>query len=188
MRFISGFLPLLFVLCPAVARGQSFQVHGAAGVNVVDTGHNLSYGFDPGFSLSTGAGVGLTPRLTLSIEIERTHRARQLQTDARGNVFGYPGGTSTLGVAQLRAALSGRDRIGPYVLVGLAGGVSRTRAIEGSPDRTHDVRAIVFGGGIHVPLGKSVSLFADGRMLLGGEGRNGVFGIAPIRAGLAWHF
>lgn len=185
---IRGLVFLLVLVSPAIANGQSFQVQAAAGPNILDTGHNLSYGFDPGFSISAGVGISPSPRVTFLLEVERTRRASQLQTDARGNVFGFRGGTTTLAVPQMRATLFQRDRIGPYAIVGFAAGVSRLNVTEEHPDRvSNDVRALVFGGGVHVPLRDGISLFADGRFIFGGEA-NEIFGLSPIRAGLAWQF
>jgi hypothetical protein len=188
VRAIPGMIVLLLLVCPTGASGQSFQVQGAAGPNLLDTGHNLSYGFDPGFSLSAGIGISPSPRVTFLIEVERTYRADQRQTDARGSVFGFRGGTTTLAVPQMRVMVFRPDRIGPYVVAGFAAGVSRLNVTETHPDIvTNDVRAIVFGGGIHVPIRSSISLFADGRFMFGGEA-NDIFGLSPIRAGLAWQF
>jgi len=65
---------------------------------------------------------------------------------------------------ELRVTPLGRDRVGPYGLIGLAVGVSRPNVNERFPDSvTNDARAIFFGGGIHVPLKERISLFADGR-------------------------
>jgi hypothetical protein len=44
-----------------------------------------------------------------------------------------------------------------------------------------------FGGGIHVRLKERVSLFADGRMMIGAEAGE-LLAVAPIRAGVAWRF
>ena len=108
--------------------------------------------------------------------------------DGRGGFAGFRGGTLTLGSAQLRVMPFGRDRIGPYGLVGFAAGVSHPNVNEMFPDPvTNDVRAMFFGGGIHVPLKERVSLFADGRMMIGAEAGE-LLAVAPIRAGVAWSF
>jgi hypothetical protein len=49
------------------------------------------------------------------------------------------------------------------------------------------VRAIFFGGGIHLPLRQQLSLFADARMMVGAEAGE-LLAVAPLRAGLAWRF
>jgi hypothetical protein len=89
---------------------------------------------------------------------------------------------------QLRVALFGRNRVGPYGLAGFAAGVSRLNVNDLFPDRvTNDVRAIFFGGGIQVPFNERLSLIADGRMIIGGEAGE-LLAVAPIRVGVMWHF
>lgn len=188
MRVIPAVIALLSFVYPAVASGQSFQVQGSAGGTVVDSGHNLSYGFNPGHSLAAGIGFRPTPRLTLLVDVERIRRASQRRLDARGNEFGFRGGTLTMAEAQLRVALFGPERIGPYGIVGFAAGQSRLNVSESFPDAvSNDARAVIFGGGIHVPLRDRLSLFADGRMIIGTEA-NELLAVMPIRAGLAWRF
>jgi hypothetical protein len=53
---------------------------------------------------------------------------------------------------------------------------------------TNYVQAIFLGGGVHVPLGERMTVFADVRMLVGAEGREGMVAVAPARVGLAWRF
>jgi hypothetical protein len=188
VRFIPGVVFSVLFICPPTASAQAFLVQGSVGPNVVDTGHNLSYGVEPGYSLAAGFGISPTPRLTFAVEVERTHRASQLRTDARGNVFGFRGGTLTVATPELRASLFRPDRVGPYGLVGFSFGVSKLRVTEQFPEAvSNDVRALMFGGGIHVPLRERISLFADGRMVLGEEGGE-LLAVAPIRAGFAWRF
>jgi hypothetical protein len=93
-----------------------------------------------------------------------------------------------LASAQLRIAPLGRDRVGPYGLVGFAAGVSRPNVNDAFPNPvTNDIRAVFFGGGVQVPLQTGLSLFADGRMMLGSEAGE-LLAVAPIRAGVAWRF
>jgi hypothetical protein len=172
---------LLYALCllyPGTASGQSFLLEASAGPTVVDAGYGVS------------AGVGFMPasRVALSFELERTHLSSRLRTDGRGSISGFRGGTLTLASGELRVGLFGRDRIGPYGLAGFAAGVSRPNVNEMFPDSvTNDVRAVFFGGGIHVPVKERFSLFADARMMLGAEAGD-LLAVAPIRAGVAWHF
>jgi hypothetical protein len=185
---VAGVAFSLLLLCPTLAHAQSFLVQGSLGPAIIDSGHNLTYGIEPGLSLAAGFGFSPTPRLTLMAEVERTHRASQLQTDARGNVFGFRGGTLLLATVELRASLFTPDRIGPYGLVGFSAGVSKLRTTEHFPEPvTNDVRALTFGGGIHVPLRHQISLLADGRMTIGEEAGE-LLANVPIRAGLAWRF
>ncbi len=187
MRVFAGLLCVL-VLVPSRASGQTFVLQGSGGLSVLDSAHNLSYGIEPGRHLGFGVGVSPWRRVSLVVEVERTHRADQLQTDARGNVFGFRGATATLAVPQVRVGLFDPDRIGPYGVVGFAAGISRLNVAPEFPNRvTGDVRALAFGGGLHVPLGERIAFFADGRMFIGSEA-NELFALMPVRAGLAWRF
>ena len=187
MKVMAGLLCVL-ILVPMAASGQTFVLQGAGGFSVLDTAHNLSYGFDPGPHLGLGVGVSPWRRVSLVVEVERTHRASQLQTDARGNMFGFRGATATLAVPQVRVSLFDPDRVAPYGLVGFAAGVSRLNVTAEFPNRvTHDVRALVLGGGLQVPVRERISIFADGRLFIGSEA-NEIFALMPIRAGVAWRF
>jgi hypothetical protein len=178
MRVIPGQVSLLLLASPPVASGQSFVVQGSGGPTLVETGYSLA------------GGIGFLPisRVALLVDVERTHLSSQVRSDGRGGVSGFRGGTLTLMAAQLRVAPLGHERVGPYGLAGFAAGVSRPNVTELFPERvTNDVRAIFFGGGIHVPLKERISLFADGRMMVGTEAGE-LLAVAPLRAGLAWRF
>lgn len=178
MRLIPALLSALLLTMPRIASGQSFDVHGSAGPTLVDTG----------YSLAAGLGVSPTSHLSILFDVERTYLSSQLTSDGRGGLAGFRGGTLTLGSAHLRVAPFGHDRVGPYGLVGFAAGVSRPNVNEMFPTPvTNDVRALFFGGGIHVPLDKGLNLFADGRMMIGEEAGE-LLAVAPIRAGIAWRF
>ena len=177
MRVIRSLVFFLSITTPCLANGQSLVLQASAGPTLIDTGYSLS------------AGVGLSPtsHLTVLFDVERTNLSSRLSSDGRGGFTGFRGGTLTLGSAQLRVTF-GRDRVGPYGLVGFAAGKSRPNVNEMFPNPvTNDVRAMVFGGGIHVPLKERVSLFADGRMMIGAEAGE-LLAVAPIRAGVAWRF
>lgn len=178
MRVITGLVSLLLLACPPLASGQSFGLQGSGGPTLVETGYSLA------------GGIGFLPssRLTVLLDVERTHLSSQVRSDGRGGVSGFRGGTLTLVAAHLRVTPFGHDRVGPYGLAGFAAGVSRPNVTELFPDRvTNDVRAVFFGGGIHVPLGERISLFADGRMMVGTEAGE-LLAVAPLRTGIAWRF
>ena len=178
MRVIRSLVLVLLIATPRFASAQSFVLQGSAGPTLIDSG----------YSLAAGIGFSPTSYLTVSFDLERTHLSSQLTSDGRGGFAGFRGGTLTLGSAQLRVTPFGHDRIGPYGLVGFAAGVSHPNVNEMFPDPvTNDVRAIFFGGGIHVPLQERLSLFADGRMMIGAEAGE-LLAVAPIRAGVAWRF
>jgi len=179
MRVIPVFVCLLLSLAtPRVANAQSFVVHGSAGPTLIDSGYSVA------------GGLGFSPSSHVSVlfDVERTHLSSRSSSDGRGGFSAFRGGTLTLGSAQLRVMPFGRDRVGPYGLVGFAAGVSRPNVNEMFPNEvTNDVRAMFFGGGIHVPLKERVSLFVDGRMMIGAEAGE-LLAVAPIRAGVAWRF
>lgn len=178
MRIIPGVLLLLSVILPSSAAGQSFLVHGSAGPTMVDAGH----------SFAVGAGFSPASHVTVLFDLERTHLSSRVRSDGRGGFSAFRGGTMTMGAAELRVTLLSRDRITPYGLAGFGAGVSRPNVNEIFPEpRTNDVRAIFFGGGIHVPLRQQLSIFADARMIVGGEAGESL-AVAPLRAGLAWRF
>jgi hypothetical protein len=178
MRVLPVAAFFLVLSAPALAQGQSLVVHGSAGPTLVDRGYNLA------------AGVGWAPRsrVTLSGTLERTHLSSRERSDFRGGTTGFRGGTLTLAAAELRVSLFARDRATPYVLAGYAAGVSQpnvNRTFTGHV--TNDVRAVFGGAGIQVPLRPGISLFADGRMMIGDEA-NELVAVAPLRFGLNWSF
>lgn len=178
MRVVPAFLSLLLLIFPRLASGQSFVAQASAGPTLVDAG----------YSIAGGLGFSPTTRLSILFEVERTHLSSRLTSDGRGGLAGFRGGTMTLASAQLRVVPFGHARIGPYGLAGFAAGVSHPNVNEMFPDPvTNDVRAIFFGGGVHVPLKERFNVFADARMLLGAEAGE-LLAVAPIRAGIAWRF
>jgi hypothetical protein len=169
---------LLLLLSPAIASAQSFVLQGAAGPTIIDSG----------YSLAGGIGYSPTSQLTVLFDVERTRLSSQSRSEGRDGLAGFRGGTLTLFAVELRVTPLGRDRVGPYGLIGVAAGVSRPNVNERFPDSvTNDARAVFFGGGIHVPLKERISLFADGRMMIGAEAGE-LLAVAPIRAGVAWRF
>jgi len=178
VRLIWRILPLLLVLVPAVARGQSIVVQGAAGPTIVDRG----------YSVAAGVGFLPNPRVTLQLGLERSHLSTRTRSDGRGGGSVFRGGTVTYGSAELSASLFGRDRVTPYGLAGVAAGISHPTVNESFPNRaTNEVRAVFFGGGIHVPIRERLSVFADARMIVGGEAGE-TLALVPLRAGVTWRF
>ena len=178
MRKIAILTGLTLLLAGGVANAQSFELYGSAGPTVTD----------PGNSFAVGAGFSPTPHLTLAFSVDRTHISSQTaRTPAGGSSF--RGGTLYLGTAEVRVAPFARTRVRPFGLVGFAAGVSRPNVNAIFQDRlSNPVRAMFIGGGIDVLLDEHFAIFADGRMLLGAEGNEGIVAVAPIRAGVAWRF
>jgi hypothetical protein len=178
---VFGVLSLLLVLVPSVGSAQSLtssvSVQAAAGPTLSDSGHNLS------------AAVGFTPlsRVTLFLDVQRTHLSSRLTRHERG-FTAFRGGTMTAVSGEVRVGLWPVHRVTPYVLGGLGAGVSRPNVNSTFPEAvTNDARFMFFGGGVHVPLRERLSVFGDARMLIGAEGGE-LLAMAPVRVGLAWRF
>ena len=164
---------------PVVARGQGVSVYGAAGPVLTDTG----------YSVAGGLGLAPSSRFTFLFSAERSHLPSRHDVSP-GSSSHFRGGTFTLGSAELRASLFGRDRISPYGLVGFAAGRSRPNVNDVFPTPVVEtVRAPFAGGGVQVPIGEHVNLFADLRlMLIVGTEADSLYALAPLRAGLSWRF
>ena len=171
---------LLLLMVSSTASAQSLVFHGSGGPIITDSG----------YSFATGLGIAPTPRLTVLFAVDRTHLSTSITRDALGRVSSaFRGGTVTLATAEIRATLFRRERVSPYVLGGLGGGVSQPNVNEVFPSRvTNQARVLFVGGGIHLPLRDRLSVFGDVRMVFGTEGVEGIIAFAPVRAGVAWRF
>ena len=175
---VSFVLLCLVLAVPGVAKGQSLELFGSAGPTIADEGN----------SFAVGAGFSPHRLLTLVFTFDRTHlNSRSSYED--GVFSDFRGGTLYLGAAELRVLPFRRGRFGPYGLAGLATGVSHPNVTPIFPNRvTNFVAGVFMGGGVHAPVGERLSVFADFRMMLGGEGREGMVATAPLRAGASWRF
>lgn len=178
MRNIVVLTSLVWLACPCVANGQSFELHVSAGPTITDTGS----------SLAAGAGFSPASRLTIVFDVERTHLSSRTSRDG-GVVSSFRGGTLLLGTIGLRVEPFGRNRFGPFGVAGVAAGVSRPNVNAMFPDRvTNRVGAVFVGGGVHVPFSTGMALFLEARMMVGAEGNEGIVAVAPARAGIALRF
>jgi hypothetical protein len=169
---------LMLLVSPHVASSQSLELLGSAGPTITDTGS----------SFAVGAGFSPTSRITVLFNFERTHLASRT-TRHDDVISSFRGGTLFLGTGEFRYTPFGRARFGPYALAGVAAGVSQPNVNDQFRDRvTNPVRGMFVGGGVNVPAGERLTIFADVRMMIGAEGREGMVGVAPLRAGLAWRF
>jgi hypothetical protein len=174
-------LSLSLVLLPSVASAQSLassvSIQAAAGPTLTDTGHHVS------------AAIGYSPasRVTLLLDVQRTHLSSRLTPHERG-FTAFRGGTMTAVSGEVRVALWPVQRATPYVLGGLGAGVSRPTVNATFPNAvTNDTRFMFFGGGVQVPLRERLRVFGDARMLIGAEAGE-LLAMAPVRVGLAWRF
>ena len=177
MRLMFRLAALLWLACPGLVNGQGLELYGSAGPTLVDRG----------YSLAGGVGLYPTSRFGVVVDVERTHLLSRT-TSTPDSFSRFRGGTLTLASAQLRVVPLGRDRVGPYLLGGFAAGQSRPNVNDAFPNPvTNHVRAVFFGGGLHVPVQEHFSLFVDGRMMLGDEAGE-LLAVAPLRAGIALRF
>jgi len=179
MRIITAVFIALLLATPTAARAQGVSVHAAGGPTLAD----------PGYSLAAGFGFSPTPRITLMANVERAHLPSRRQ-EFPGSISYFRGGTFTLGSAELRVSLFPRDRVSPYGLVGFAAGRSRPNVTDIFPTPVANaVRAPFAGGGVQVPLGDRLSLFADLRLaLIVGTESDDLYALTPLRIGFSWQF
>ena len=179
---------LLLLLSPQVVTGQApdtarpgldrFSLQVGAGPLLNSGGHTLSaaFGFSP------------ISRVDLVVNVERDQLP--FQRDTFGDGFSITrGGTLTSVSGELRASVFPPDRVSPYGLAGIGGGVSRPTVNDAFPDPVeNDLRVVYFGGGLRVPVRDSLSVFGEARAMLALEGGDGIMGVWPVRAGIAWRF
>ena len=164
----------------AAQTGGRVSIQAAGGPTVIDEGYHVSgaVGFSP------------TSRITLLLDVERTHVFSR-STFRDGVSSKFRGGTLTSVAGEFRVSLFPHDRITPYGFVGLGAGHSRPNVNElfPNPGNNADMRVGFAGAGIHAPIGAHASAFADGRLLIGaGTEADSFMGAVPIRIGLSWRF
>jgi hypothetical protein len=180
VRIIPAFITVLVVVASALpAHAQNFVVAASGGPTITDAGH----------SLAAGVGVSLASRVTLLINVERTHLSTRVDTTP-GVRSEFRGGTMTDAAAELRVSLLGHDRAGPYLLAGFSAGQWKGNVTRTFPNPLEEAVVAPFAGaGIQVPLGSHLNLFVDGRlMLMVGRDSDTLGAIGPIRGGLAFRF
>jgi hypothetical protein len=179
---------LLLLLGPQVATGQTADRAGAG----LDR-FSLQLGAGPllnsgGHTLSAAFGFSPLSRVDLVVNVERDHLPFQRDTFSDGFSI-TRGGTLTWVSGELRASIFPPDRVSPYGLAGIGGGVSRPTVNAAFPDPVeNELRVVYFGGGVRVPIRNGFSLFGDARAMLAVEGGDGIMGVVPVRAGIAWRF
>jgi hypothetical protein len=188
-------IAVLCVLMPRVTTGQTSTGAPAPRDAESERRHHFSVPLAGGPTLIYGGNVlsaafGYSPasRLELLLNVERIHHPFQLKRFPEGDSV-IRGGTMTFVSGELRLSLLPADRVSPFAMAGVGGGVSRPNVNAEFPDRvSNDLRVLYFGGGVRVPLRRGFSLFGDVRAMLALEGYDGVLGVWPVRAGVAWRF
>ena len=179
---------LLLWLSPQLVTGQTpdtaraglerFSLQVGAGPLLNSGGHAVSAAF----------GVSPISRVDLVVNVERDHLP--FQRDTFGDGFSITrGGTLTSVSGEVRASVFPPHRVSPYGFAGIGGGMSRPTVNDAFPDPVeNDLRVVYFGGGVRVPIRNGLSVFGDARAMLALEGGDGVLGVWPVRAGVAWRF
>ena len=180
---MKGHLCLILLMLPAsagVVSAQSVGVHAAGGP---------TFG-ERGWSVAAGVDLSPTSYLGFVFNFERTHVESRLTREG-GVTSRFRGATLTLGTAELRLTAFPSRRVRPFGLCGMGAGNARPNVDEIFPGggTTGGVRAVFFGGGLHLAVRERLSVFTEVRMMLVGETEGeGLLGIGPVRAGLAWRF
>jgi hypothetical protein len=177
-------IAVLCVFLPRAATGQTasdadhFSAQLAGGLTLRDGGTVLSAAF--GYSPASWFEV--------LVNVERDHLPFQVTRYADGDSF-TRGGTMTFGSAEMRFTALPGQRVSPFAIGGVGRGVSRPNVNAEFPEPvTNDLRVLYFGGGVRVRLRRGFSLLADARAMLALEGHDGIMGVWPVRAGVAWRF
>jgi hypothetical protein len=188
IRALTVAVLLFLAIVPRVATGQTPDAAGPG----LDR-FTLQLGAGPllnggGYNLSAAFGFSPISRIDFLVNVERDHLAFERETFSDG--FSVTrGGTLTAVSGEVRASLLPPHRASPYGFAGIGRGVSRPNVNEAFPHFVeNDLRVVYFGGGVRVPLRGGLTVFGDARAMLAVEGNDGILGVLPIRAGLAWRF
>ena len=188
IRILTVAVLSFLVVIPRVVTGQTpdtarpgldrFTLQVAGGPLLKSGGHTMSAGF----------GFSPISRIDLMVNVERDHLPFQRHTFTNGYSF-TRGGTLTTVSGEVRASLLPPHRVSPYGFAGMGTGTSRPTVNEAFPTPVeNDLRTVYFGGGVRVPVRGALTIFGDARVMIGLEGNDGILGIWPVRAGLAWRF
>ena len=188
IRALTVAVMLFVMIIPRVVAGQTpdtarsgldrFTLQVGAGPLLQSGGHTVSAGF----------GFSPISRLDFVVNVERDHLPFQRETFGGGESL-TRGGTLTAVSGEVRASLLPPHRVSPYGFAGIGGGVSRPTVNDAFPTEVrNDLRMVYFGGGLRVPIRAGLSIFGDARVMLALEGNDGLLGVWPVRAGVAWRF
>ena len=149
------------------------SVYASAGPTLMDAGN----------SLSAGVGFTPTPRLTVTVSLQRDH------LDYRSEeFFSFRGGTVTTVAGEARFNVAPGQRVSPYVFGGMGKGLSRPNVVNEFDNRVSNPAATIFAGaGLQVAIDHRFSIVGDARFVLVAE-RDDIGGMWPVRLGLAYRF
>ena len=185
MRPMAIAFVVMFLCLPGMVSGQTSV--GEPGRVSVQAGAGATVMY-PGNALSATFGYSPASRLDLLLNVERIHVPSQFRHYPHGT-SATRGGTLTFLSPELRLSLFPADRVSPFATIGVGRGVSHPNVNAQFPVPVkNDLRVVYFGGGIRVPLRQGLSLVGDVRAMLALEGYDGIMGVWPVRAGVAWRF
>ena len=183
-------LPLLILLIiPSAAAGQTPDV-GRQDIDrfIVQLGAGPLINSGGGHTLSAAFGFSPLSRVDILVNVERDHLPFQRDTFTDGYSV-TRGGTLTAVSGEVRASVLPQHRVSPYGFAGFGAGTSRPTVNDTFPTPVeNDLRIVYFGGGLRIPINGGLSIFGDARATLALEGGDGLLGIWPVRAGIAWRF
>ena len=166
------------MVVPGLASAQRVGVQ-AAGGSIVNGG---------GYVLSAAFGYAPLSWLELLVNVERDHLPFEVERFSDGSTAATRGGTLTFVSGEVRVGPT-LGRVSPFALAGVGGGTSRPNVNAMFPGViTNDLQVVYVGGGVRVPLGAGISVIGDARAMLAVEGDDGILGMVPVRAGIAWRF
>jgi opacity protein-like surface antigen len=182
-----GLVNLVLVLSAATASAQDvtgaapqlrWSIEGAAGVQLDYTGttQSVAFGFAP------------TRSLTLLIGAERSRTEDEIEFYPDGYAS-ERGGRVEFVSAELRYAFFANERVSPYAVVGIGGGVERPNVNEFFPygvDR--NIVVIYYGAGARIPIHRRLDAFADWRLIITGDDAAEMAVLGPLRAAIAFRF
>lgn len=177
-------MSLLLVATPAMAAGQTSSTPSRWSASA-SGGTTLNGG---GTVVAGAAGFAPASRLELLVNVERIHLPFEREQFSDGYSL-TRGGTLTFVSGEARLALFPPERVSPFLLAGAGGGISRPNVNADFPNPVrNNLRVAYVGAGVRVPLGRRLGLIADVRGMLAVEDNDGVLGLLPVRAGIAWRF
>ena len=173
---------LLFLTIPSAAAAQAAVNHGNGGrVSLfASAGPTL---MDAGNTLSAGVGFTPTPRLTVTLSVQRDHLNHRSD-----EFFSFRGGTVMTIAGEARFNVAPGQRLSPYVFGGMGKGISRPNVVGPFDSRITNSAGTVFAGaGLQIPIDDRFSIIGDVRFVLVAE-RDDIGGMWPVRLGVAYRF
>lgn len=142
-----------------------------------------------GYDASASIWFAPLEQLELGVNVERLHLPFDERVYDDGAIGWTRGGTMTFATGEIRGWFRPRDRVSPFLAIGGGAGISRPTVNRQFPNAVeNDVKVLYVGGGVRVPVGRSIEIWGDARAMMALEGYDTVMGLWPVRAGVSWRF